>query len=130
MNSQMTFLAFGAKCGFPSGGRYASSDGASAALSIPSRRSIPVSARPAKPIPQSTNRLRRLIRPHGGKKLILYTSTHSNELVVIQQSVNQVFTRTLLGIRRRRHVRIHHFRRARQTLRISQDRGLRCKKLA
>ena len=55
MNSQMTRLALGVKCGLPSGGCHP----AVAARAIPLLFSIAPSARPVKPMPKSARKPRR-----------------------------------------------------------------------
>src|SRR4051812_43649505 len=70
MNSQITLLAFGAKCGAPVGGAQmpdgiapgAEPPGASA-LTMPSRCSMAPRASPAKPIPTSARKARLPTRP-------------------------------------------------------------------
>ena len=56
MNSQMTLLALGAKCGRPSGGDQPAD---ASARATPSRWSIAPRARPVKPMPQSARKVRR-----------------------------------------------------------------------
>ena len=64
MNSQMTLLAFGAKCGRPLGGVQPA-----ASLANPSRCSIAPSARPVKPMPRSARNVRRGTRPQANCEL-------------------------------------------------------------
>src|SRR3954451_13120941 len=62
MNSQMTRLALGAKCGRPSGGAQAPSLGTAAessARATPSRCNRLASTRPVKPMPRSARNARR-----------------------------------------------------------------------
>ena len=59
MNSQMTLLARGGVCGFPSGGVQVAS------LPYPSRCNIAPSATPVKPRPRSERKVRRSWRGEG-----------------------------------------------------------------
>src|SRR5262245_29034922 len=56
MNSQMTLLALGGKCGLPSGG----DQRPSSAHTTPSRASMAPRARPVKPMPTSARNARRV----------------------------------------------------------------------
>src|SRR6266704_6849806 len=107
MKIQMTLLALGAKCGFPSGG--VQTAGSSAARRIPCRCKMAPSARPVNPMPQSARNVRRRIFPHEPActicRSIIKPLSDGHKLGMVQQRVHQVFTRSQMGIGRRRDLR-------------------------
>src|SRR4051794_17575044 len=98
MKSQMTLLAFGAKCGRPSGGDQVES----APRAIPSRWSIAPRTMPVKPMPTSARNALRGTRPHPASLVRLAAivgspslasrvdrSADGHEVVVVEQHVHE-----------------------------------------
>ena len=80
MKSQMTFFAFGGKCGRPVGGAHA-------VLAKPSRWSMAPSASPVKPMPMSARKVRRERAECCGSNGVLMRRgglTERDEVVVIE----------------------------------------------
>src|SRR5215468_3255667 len=97
MNSQITRFARGAKCGLPSGWFFTS-----AARATPSRKSMAPRARPVKPMPTSARKVRRLTRPQqwagGAGWNMAASSADSDEVVVVEQHLDEVFAGPLGGV--------------------------------
>src|SRR4051794_17372837 len=93
-NSQMTFLAFGAKWGRPSG---RAQPAEASARAMPSPWSIEERTSPVKPIPQSARKVRRdtpLQRARPDRRfedMAGGPSVDCHEVVVVQQHVDDVF---------------------------------------
>src|SRR5437879_204435 len=99
MKIQITLFALGGKWGLPSGG---AQSGTVAARAMPSRWSIAPSTSPVNPRPESARKVRRLIFPHelqysrfSGSRISSSNQplTNRHEIIMIQQSVYQVFPR-------------------------------------
>src|SRR5882724_10360214 len=96
MNSQMTRLALGGKCGLPSGG--CQPDGA--ARTMPSALRIAPSESPVKPIPRSARKLRRDNGWKVGCVIKYFPSSDGHEIIVVEQDVNEAFSGPCAGGRR------------------------------
>src|SRR4051812_11590507 len=87
MNSQMTFFAFGAKCGVPSGG---DQPDAASARATPSRWSNAPRTSPVNPIPTSARNVRRLAVMNGPSIRDGGRSSYGQEIIMVEQDVDQV----------------------------------------
>src|SRR4051812_1425145 len=105
MNSQMTRLARGAKCGLPSGAVQGSPESTVSGLPHPSRCNSAPNASPVKPIPRSARNARRGKRRQlqSVGRAIFPSLPDRDKIVVVDQHVDQVLARPLRRVLRRRH---------------------------
>src|SRR5689334_9775611 len=100
MNIQITRLAFGVKCGLPSGGAHVSA----VTAAFPSRWSIDPSTSPVKPIPQSARNTRRLFEQQPGESAtdfngsrvenFIASSANCYKISVVHEHVDKVLARS------------------------------------